>query len=87
MKLPSHADIFLFLTDDALDGGRQATGVSGEDEGVAVLAAAVVLQGAAGVGDGIVVVVCVDHPVVVTCLGRKGEVGECEEGGGDMRGM
>lgn len=66
LKLPGHADVLLLLTDNALDGGRQASGIPGEDQGVAVLAASIVLQGAAGVGDGVVVVVGVDHPVVVT---------------------
>lgn len=80
LKLPGHADVLLLLTDDALDGGRQAPGVPGEDQGIAVLAASVVLQGAAGVGDGVVVVVGVDHPVVVAwwmetrdSLGRRTE--------------
>lgn len=74
LKLSGHADLLLFLTHNALDGGRQATGVPGEDERVAVFAAAIIVQGAAGVGDGVVVVVCVNHPVVVTWLERKGEV-------------
>lgn len=78
LKLSGHADILLLLTDGALDGGRQAPGVPGEDESVAVLAAAVVLQGAAGVGDGVVFVVGVDHPVVVAWLDRKGAFRECE---------
>lgn len=73
LKLSGHADVLLFLTDNALDGGGQATGVPGEDKGVAVLAAAILLQGAAGVGDGVVVVVGVNHPVVVTWFDRKGE--------------
>ncbi len=76
MELSSHADILLFLTDDALDGGWQAAGVPGEDKGIAVLAAAVLLQGAAGIGDGVVVVVGVNHPVVVTWLDRHGGVSE-----------
>lgn len=66
LELSGHADVILLLADDALDGGRKATGVPGEDEGVAVLTAAVIFQGAAGVGDGVVVVVGVNHPVVVT---------------------
>ena len=68
MKLSSHADFLLFLTDSALDGGGQAAGVPGEDKGIAVLAAAILLQGAAGVSDGVVVIVGVDHPVVVTWI-------------------
>lgn len=87
LKLSGHADIILFLTDDALDGGRQAPGVPGEDKGVAVLAAAVVLQGAAGVGDGVVVIVGVNHPVVVAWLDREGEVRECEVERGGIREM
>lgn len=74
LKLSSHADFILFLTDHALDGRGQATWVPGEYKGVAILAAAIVLQSAAGVGDGIVVIVGVDHPVVVTLLERKGEM-------------
>lgn len=65
LELSGHADVFLLLADDTLDGGRKATGVPGEDKGIPVLTAAVILQGAAGVGDGVVVVVGVDHPVVV----------------------
>lgn len=74
LELSGHADVILFLTHNALDGGGQATGVSGEDEGVAVFAAAVFLQGAAGVGDGVVVVVGVNHPVVVTWSEGIGDV-------------
>lgn len=76
LELSRHADLVLLLTDDALDGGGQAAGVPGEDEGVAVLAGAVLLQGAAGVGDGVVVVVGVDHPVVVTWFGGGETEGE-----------
>lgn len=65
LELPCHADVILLLAHNTLDGWRQAAGVPGEDQGVAVLAAAVLLQRAAGVGDGVVVVVGVDHPVVV----------------------
>ena len=71
LELSGHADVLLLLTDDALDGWWQATGVPGEDEGIAVLAAAVLFQGAAGVGDGVVVIVGVDHPIVVTWLDKK----------------
>lgn len=66
LELPGHADVILLLTDHALDGGREASGVPGEDEGITVLTAAILLLGAAGVGDGIVVIVGVNHPVVVT---------------------
>lgn len=71
LELSCHADFLLLLAHNALDGGRQATGVPGEDQGVAVLAAAVLLQRAAGVGDGVVVVVGVDHPVVVAWSGKR----------------
>lgn len=74
LKLSGHADVFLLLADDTLDGRRQATGVSGKHEGIAIVTAAIVFQGAAGIGDGVVVVVGVNHPVVVTWLDRKGEV-------------
>ena len=73
LELAGHADLLLLLADDALDGGGQAAGVPGEDQGVAVLAAAVVLQGAAGVGDGVVVIVSVNDPVVVTWRQERGE--------------
>lgn len=79
MKLPCHADIVLFLTNDALDGRRQAAWVPGENKGVAILATAIILQSAAGIGDGIVVIVGVNHPVVVTWLERKGEITVYEE--------
>ncbi|TNN71372.1 hypothetical protein EYF80_018450 [Liparis tanakae] len=49
LKLSGHADVFLFLTDDALDGGRQTAGVPGKHDAVAVVAAAIFLQGAAGI--------------------------------------
>lgn len=71
LELAVHANLLLFLTDDALDGGRQASGAPGKDKSVAVLAAAVLFQSAAGVGDGIVVIVGVNHPVVVTWLDKK----------------
>ena len=78
LELSGQADVILFLTDDALDGWRQATGVPGEDDGVAVIAATIFLHGAAGVGDGVVVIVGVDHPVVVTCF-KKGKERLAEE--------
>lgn len=66
MKLADHADFLLFLADDPLDGGGEAAGVAGEEQGVSVVAASIVLQGAASVGEGVVLVVCVNDPVVVT---------------------
>lgn len=66
LELAGHADLLLLLADNALDGRGQATGVAGEDQGIAVLAGAIVLQGAAGIGDGIVVIVGVNDPVVIT---------------------
>lgn len=66
LELAGHADLLLLLADDPLDGWGQATGVTREDQGVAVVAAAIVLQGTAGIGDGVVVVVGVNDPVVVT---------------------
>ena len=90
LKLSSHADILLFLTHDTLDGRRQAPGVPGEDEGVAIFAAAILFQGAAGVGDGVVVVVGVDYPVVVAWLAGKGDVRMKRNEGGykrDVRGI
>lgn len=59
------AQVLLFLLDDALVLGPQAGGVAGEDEGVAVEAGAVSVDLSAGVVDGVVIVVGVDHPVVV----------------------
>lgn len=70
LELSSHADVVLFLTDNALNGRRQATGVPGEDKGVAVIAAAIFFQGTAGIGDGVVVIVSVNHPVVVALFGK-----------------
>lgn len=75
LELSRHAYVFLLLAHNTLDGGRQAAGVPGEDQGVAVLAAAVLLQCAAGVGDGVVVIVGVDHPVVVAWPDRQRERG------------
>lgn len=84
LKLSRHADLILFLTDHALDGGRQATWVPGENKGIAVLATAIIFEGAAGVGDGIVVIVGVDHPVVVAWLERRGVMAGYEEKSGDV---
>lgn len=66
LELSGHADFLLFLADHSLDGRGEATGVAGEDQGVAVVAASIVLQGAAGIGDGVVVIVGINDPVVVT---------------------
>lgn len=66
MELTRHADFLLFLAHDSLDRRWEAAGVAGEDQGVAVLATSVLLQAAAGVGDGVVIVVGVNDPVVVT---------------------
>lgn len=66
LELSGHADFLLFLPDDSLDGWWKATGVAREDQRVAVLAASVLPQCATGIGDGVVVVVCVNDPVVVT---------------------
>lgn len=71
LELTSHADLVLFLAHDALDRGGQATGVAWEYESVAVITCAVVLQGAASVGDSVVVVIGVNDPVVVTCMDNK----------------
>ena len=74
LELSSHADFLLFLADDSLDGRWEATGVAGEDQGIAVLTASILLQGAASIGDGIVVIVCVNDPIVVTWKSREQEV-------------
>lgn len=66
LELPRHADLLLLLSDQPLDRRGEAARVAGEDQRVAVLAAPVLPQDAAGVGDGVVVVVGVDDPVVVT---------------------
>lgn len=67
-ELSRQADFLLFLPHNALDGWGQAAGVTGEHNGVAVITGAVVFQCAACVGDGVVVIVGVDDPVVVTCV-------------------
>lgn len=61
------AEFRLLLLDDALVLGPQARWVAREDEGVAVQTRAVVVHMSAGVVDGVVVIVGVDHPVVVVC--------------------
>lgn len=66
LELSSHADFLLFLPDDSLDGWREAAGVAREDQCVAILTASVLSQCTTGIGDGVVVVVCVNYPVVVT---------------------
>lgn len=73
LELAGHADLLLLLADQTLDGGGQAAGVAGEDQGIAILAGAVVLQGAAGIGDGVVVIVGVNDPVVVTWRTMRGK--------------
>lgn len=64
------AQLRLLLLDDALVLGPQAGQVAREYEGVAVQTRAIVVDVSAGVVDGVVVIVGVDHPVVVIC-GRK----------------
>ena len=66
LKLSGHADLFLLGANAPLDGWWQATGVTGEYQGVSILTASIVLQGTASICDGIVVIVGVNHPVVVT---------------------
>lgn len=74
LELSGHAYFLLFLAHDSLDGRREATGVAGEDQGIAVFAASILLQSAAGIGDGVVVIVCVNDPVVVTYKSRQKDV-------------
>ena len=61
------AEVLFLLGDDLLVLGPQSGGVAREDEGVPVQAGAVIVQLPAGVVDGVVVVVGVNHPVVVVC--------------------
>lgn len=80
LEISSHADLLLLLADEFLDGGREAAGVTWEDQRVAVLAAPVVLHAAAGVGEGVVVIVGVNDPVVVTWQSQEEEVSlDCVE--------
>lgn len=79
------ADVLFLLGDDALVLRPQALFAAGEDEGVAVYASAVVSHLSAGVVDGVVVIVGVNHPMVVIWVQRQGEdrggEGVGEEGG------
>lgn len=59
------AEIHFLLGDDGLVLGPQTSWMTGEYEGVAVEASAVTVGQSAGVVDGVVVVVSVDHPVVI----------------------
>lgn len=61
------ADLLFLLGDNLLVLGPQSLGVTGEDEGITVQAGAVIVDLSAGVVDGVVVVVGVDHPMVVIC--------------------
>lgn len=61
------AELGLLLLDDLHIIGPQAGQVAREDKGVAVQTRAVVVHLSAGVVDGVVVIVGVDHPVVVVC--------------------
>lgn len=61
------ADVYLLLLDDGLILGPQAGQVAREYKGVAVQTSAVVVHLSAGVVDGVVVIVGVDHPVVIVC--------------------
>lgn len=61
------AEAYLLLLDDALILSPQAGQVAREYKGVAVQTRAVVTHVSAGVVDGVVVIVGVDHPVVVVC--------------------
>lgn len=61
------AEVQLLLLDDGQILGPQARQVAREYKGVAVQTRAVVVHQSAGVVDGVVVIVGVDHPVVVVC--------------------
>lgn len=76
-----HASVFaevaehrLLLGGDVLVLRPQASRMAGEDEGVAVQACAVRVHQSAGVVDGVVFIVGVDHPVVVIWEGRERRV-------------
>lgn len=69
------AELRLLVLDNALVFRPQAGQVAREYEGVAVQTRAVVVHLSAGVVDGVVVIVGVDHPVVVVC---ETERTECE---------
>lgn len=59
------AEVHLLLGDDRLVLRPETGGMTREYEGVAVQASAVRVYLSAGVVDGVVVVVSVDHPVVI----------------------
>lgn len=65
--LPAQAQLLLPPPHDLLHFRRQAVGVAGKHEGVAVSTGAIEVQEAAGVLHGIGVVVRVDDPVVIVC--------------------
>lgn len=70
------AELRLLLHHAGLVLRPQAGRVAGEDEGVAVQASAVGVYLPAGVVDGVVVVVGVDHPMVIVCEWRVYIFGE-----------
>lgn len=76
--LAQQAQFRLLLGDLGLVLRPQTRDVSREDEGVAVQAAAVLVEQSARVMDGVVVVVCVDDPVVVIWKAKTGGQGHCE---------
>ena len=59
------------LGHDALVLSPQTGGVAGEDKGVSVQTGAVVVNLTARVVDGVVFVICVNHPVHVICTGGQ----------------
>lgn len=65
--LPAQAQLLLPPPHDLLHFRRQAVGVAGKHEGVAVSTGAVEVQEAAGVLHSVGVVVRVDDPVVIVC--------------------
>lgn len=69
--LPAQAQLLLPLPHQFLHIGRQAVGITGEDEGVAVSTGPVQVEEAAGVLQGECVVVCVDDPVVIICKPQR----------------
>ena len=67
------ADLLFLVCDNLLVLGPQASGVTGEDEGVSVQAGAVQVNLSAGVVDGVVVVVGVNDPVVIVYVEERGD--------------
>lgn len=65
------AEVRLLLDDFALVLRPQADGMTGEYEGVAVQAGAVRVYLSAGVVDGVVLIVGVNHPMVIVCERRR----------------